>query len=292
MSVSSKFENFCNAILINDSTVGNIQYRYGRVTRQLNEDFWGTTSSTSHSLYVGSYGRDTEIHVSDVDILMQLPYSQFELYNGYQTNGQSALLQAVRNSIQKTYKSSIKGDGQVVVVSWTDGVVFEILPCFINDDGESYTYPDTNNGGSWKTTNPVPERKAIKAANDAYNKNLKRLCRMARVWKDKWSVPIGGLLIDTLAYDFMSTWEWRYKSYTYYDWMIRDFFLYLKTRSTSQDYWLAPGSHHRVYRKGNFGYKASQCYNIAIEAVRYEKDEMPYSANLKWKEIFGNIFVG
>ncbi|WP_343237364.1 hypothetical protein [Stenotrophomonas maltophilia group sp. RNC7] len=32
-----------------------------------------------------------------------------------------------------------------------------MVPGFINTDGISYTYPDTNNGGSWKTTNPMAE---------------------------------------------------------------------------------------------------------------------------------------
>ena len=50
---------------------------------------------------------------------------------------------------------------------------------------------------------------------------------MARAWKDNWDVPIGGLLIDTLAYNFIKDWEHRDKSYTYYDWMSRDFFEYL-----------------------------------------------------------------
>src|SRR5690606_23686234 len=161
-------------------------------------------------------------------------------------NGQSALLQAVKESLKTTYPTThLKGDGQVVIVAFDDGVKFEILPAFINEDNVSYTYPDTHNGGSWKTTAPVRERNASRTANTTWNYNLKRLCRMARVWKDEWSVPIGGLLIDTLAYDFMQTWPDRDKSYTYYDWMVRDFFLYLKNQDSTQQYWLTPGSNKR-----------------------------------------------
>lgn len=292
MSISTKFQNFCTAIRIKSSTVSNISYRYGRITKQLNTDFWGTDSSTSHSLYVGSYGRDTYIHVSDIDMLFRLPYSVYERINSHQGNKQSALLQEVRNSLKKTYTTThMRGDGQVLVIRWGDGVRFEILPCFINKN-DSFTYPDTNDGGKWKTTNLKPEIKAIKDANSAWNGNLKNLCRMARAWKDKWDVPIGGLLMDTLAYNFLKSWAHREKSYLYYDFMTRDFFAYLKGQNKEKNYWLAPGSNQYVWRAGTFEYKALRCYNISLEAINYEEREMPYSANGKWQEIFGSKFTG
>src|SRR5581483_4558062 len=153
----------------------------------------------------------------------QLPYEYYENYDNYTTNGQSALLQAVRDSIKNTYSTShIGGDGQVVKINFDDGISFEIVPCFVNDD-DSFTYPDTNSGGSWKVTNPKPEIKAIREGDELWNYNLKRLCRMARAWKDEWNVPMGGLLIDTLAYQFLKGWEYNDRSFLYYDWMTRDF---------------------------------------------------------------------
>lgn len=291
MSVSEKFASFCTRIRISDSVSGDIAYRYKRITKQLNTDFWDTESEISHSLYVGSYGRNTAIHVSDVDILFQLPYSDYVKYNNYLTNGQSALLQDVRDSIRKTYSTShISGDGQVVKLNFNDGVSFEIVPCFINKN-DSYTYPNSNDGGSWKVTNPTPEIKAIRDADKEWNYNLKRLCRMTRVWKDEWSVPMGGLLIDTLAYGFLKNWNHRTDSFIYYDWMTRDFFEYLKNQDPKKTYWLAPGSGQYVLRKGDFEYKALRCYNLALEAIDYEERKMPHSANGKWKEIYGVKFI-
>ena len=74
--------------------------------------------------------------------------------------------------------------------------------CPRSSDG-SYTHPNANDGGSWKTTNPQPEIEAIRNRNGVCNGNLVRLCRMARAWKSKWDVSIGGFLIDTLAYQFI-----------------------------------------------------------------------------------------
>lgn len=289
MSISDWFKTFCSNLRMSDTVVSNVNSRYKQITKRVNIDYWSSTSETNHSLYVGSYGRGTAIHVSDIDIIVQLPYSTYEKFNKHTGNGQSALIQELKTVLQKTYsKSFVRGDGQVVKINFTDGICYEIVPGFINKDGESYTYPDTNSGGSWKVTNPRAEIKEINSKNTTWNKNLKRLCRMARAWKDKWEVPIGGLLIDTLAYNFLNTWEYKTNSFTYYDWMSRDFFEYLKDQDTNQQYWLAPGSNQRVYRAGGFEYKALRCYNISLEAI--EKEKYPTTAKSKWREIYGTKF--
>jgi len=288
LNVGDTFRSFCKNILIPSSTNDDIRYRYKRITKQLNKDFWNYDSDTLHSLYVGSYGRDTDIIVSDIDILFWLPYNEYLRYNRYVGNSQSALLQDVKKSIQKTYpETHLRADGQVIIVHFTDGVRFEIVPCFERTDS-SFSYPDTNNGGSWKKTDPRPEIKAVKTRNDATNGNMKHLCRMARAWKKEWSVPMGGLHIDTLAYNFLGTWEHKGKSEIYYDWMSRDFFKYLSEQNTDQEFWYALGSYQKVYRKGAFEYKAKQCYKIALEAI--EKQDYPYTAKSKWREIYGTKF--
>ena len=290
MSVSTWFKTFNTNLRIPTTTVSNIRARYKQITKRINIDYWSSYSETSHSLYVGSYGRGTDIVVSDIDILAQLPYETYLKFKAYDSNGQSALLQEVRNVIARTYSTTrLRGDGQVVVVKFTDGVIFEIVPAFINDD-DSYTYPDTNNGGSWKITNPKPEIDEINRANNEWNKNLKRLCHMARAWKYKWDVPIGGLLIDTLAYNFLRDWKYNDKSYAYYDWMSRDFFEFLKNQNEDQEYWLSPGARQRVWRKGKFEYKAKRCYNISLEAIKSEGNTHHYTAKSKWREIYGIKF--
>ena len=291
MGLSIWFSDFCSNIQVNNA--GSISTRYKTITRRLNTEFWETTSDTSHSLYVGSYGRNTAIRgFSDLDMVFELPSSLYFQYDKYNGNGQSALLQAVRNAMQKTYPtSSIGADGQIIAISFQDGVKFEIVPVFTNKAG-SYTFPDSNNGGSWKTTNPRPEIKAIKNRNSLCNNNLIPLCRMMRAWKRKWDVPVGGLLIDTLAYQFIESYEYRDKSYVYYDYMCRDFFKWMSNQSSEQTYWKAPGSGQHVYVKGLFQYKATRCYNISLEAITHETADpkREYSAKLKWREIFGTSF--
>lgn len=291
MGVSENFSTFCNNLRMSETTVSNVQYRYKQITKRINSDFWNSSSDSLHSLYVGSYGRGTAIHVSDIDIIVRLPVEKYHQYNKHIGNGQSALLQEVKTSLKQTYSTShVKADGQVIGIDFKDGVSFEIVPAFQNTDSSSYTYPDSNSGGSWKVTYPREEMAAMNELNRLTNKNLKRLCRMARAWKDKNSVPISGILIDTLAYKFIKDWTFRDKSYLYYDFMSRDFFEYLKNLSTTIEFWYAPGSNRRVYKLKNFQMKAKQSYELALVAIEYEKSNMPLSAKSKWRDIYGSKF--
>ena len=291
MGLADWFRDFCSNLTVKDR--GTISTRYHNITRRLNSDYWNTTSDTAHSLYVGSYGRNTATEgFSDLDMIFQLPYSEYERYNGYAGNGQSALLQAVKKSIEKTYATtSIRGDGQVILVPFSDGITFEVVPAFRNND-DSFTFPDANSGGGWRVTNPKPEIAAIRSRSSETNGNLVQLCRMARAWKRKWDVPIGGLLIDTLAYQFIENWQYRDKSYFYYDYMSRDFFKWLADQDSNKDYWKAPGSGQYVYGKGLFQYKAKRCYNISLEAIEHEiaTPKREWSAKQKWREIYGTSF--
>lgn len=289
MGVGEDFQQFCSNVSVHDRE--GISNRYQLITRRLNLEFWKTDSNIYHSFYTGSYGRGTAIGLtSDVDMLFWLPYEYYAKYSGYQTNGQSAMLQAVREAIKKTYPiSDVGADGQVVVVPFTDCITFEILPAFENKDG-SFTFPNANAGGSWKTTNPKPEMAAINARDAECNYNFKMLGRMARAWKAQWSVPISGLLIDTLAYYFIRDWPYRDKSYLYYDWMSRDFFDYLAGQPADKTYWLSPGAYQYVWRTGSFEYKATRGRNIAIAAIDYASKNQTWSARQSWREIYGTNY--
>ena len=292
MGLADWFSSFCANIQVKDSD-GTISARYKAIIKRLNTDYWTTTSDTAHSLYVGSYGRNTAINgFSDLDMIFQLPYSVYQQYDAHAGNGQSALLQAVKTSIEKTYSTtSIKADGQVILVPFTDGITFEVVPAFINTD-DSYTHPDANEGGSWRNTNPRAEIDAIRTRNAACNGNLIQLCRMMRSWKANWTVPIGGLLVDTLAYQFIENYEYREKSYLYYDFSCRDFFKWMAAQDEEQEFWRAPGSRAYVYGKGLFQHKAKRCYNVSLEAIEHEmaNPKREWSAKQKWREIFGTAF--
>ena len=282
MTVKEMFEEFLANLGIDNKE--QISGRYGEITCCLNQNYRDSDSKTSYSLQVGSYGRYTAIRgISDLDMIYMMPKSQWDRFKD---GRQSALLQEVKKTIKERYpRTELRGDGQVVVVSFDNHQV-EVVPAFEQEDG-NFKYPDTNNGGSWPITKPRSEIKAISDLDKDKNYNLRRLCKMARAWKNKHAVVMGGLLIDTLAYNFLkSTSAYDKKGFSVYDCMVRDFFRFL-SEQPDQDYYLAPGSNQHVKVKKKFQKKAEKAYNLCIAAIAAQGQS---SAHKKWKKIFGRPF--
>ncbi|MBP0611505.1 hypothetical protein J8J42_00400 [Chryseobacterium sp. cx-311] len=287
MDIKQTFQDFSTNLVVNNQD--NIENRFGLITQRLNEDFHDIKSKSENGVYVGSYGRDTAINgVSDLDLIFILPDSLYSQYNNREGNKQSQLLQDVKNSINKTYPNSkVRGDGQVVVLKFTKDHI-EVCPCFLESDG-TFTYPDSNNGGSWKKTNPTPEAKEIFSYDKRCNGNLILLCRYVRAWKNKCGVKIGGLLIDTFVYNFFKS-ESKYEKYNYekHDLLIRDFFEYLKNIDDNRRYWYALGSKQHVYKKNsNFKSKARKAFKNVEEAIEKNENDTVYEI---WRKVFGKAF--
>ncbi|SNR60275.1 hypothetical protein SAMN06265371_106185 [Lutibacter agarilyticus] len=287
MNTSEIFQQLLSNLIIKNKD--QISRKYKNITKALNKDFFDDESEIKNSLQVGSYGRKTAVNgISDLDMLFELTPELFTKYDNLQNNGQSTLLQDVKSAILNTYSTTdIRGDGQVVVVSFTNDIV-EVCPVFEQSDG-SYKYPDTNNGGKWKKTNPKPEISEINSFNITTNSNLKNLAKMTRAWKNKCGVKIGGLLIDTLCYEFLvANTNHHTTTFSDYDIFVRDFFEYLKNLDKNRDFWYAPGSNQKVYKKkSNFISKAKKAHKNVLEAIDKENNSTVYTI---WKKVFGYPF--
>ncbi|KPU83086.1 nucleotidyltransferase [Psychromonas sp. PRT-SC03] len=281
MTTSEMFkELFRNLAIDNAATIST---KYGEITRSLNQNFRYTESKTNNTLQVGSYGRWTGIKgISDLDMLYIMPNSQWDTYK----NDQSKLLTDTKDAIKARYpKTEVKVDRLVVQVIYTNFMV-EVQPVFRRRDGGFY-YPDTYKGGSWKVTKPQEEIDEVKNFVDNKTSNFRHLCKMARTWKNKHGVGMGGLLIDTLAYNFLnSTTDYDDKSFTDYDWMCRDFFKYLADEPNKNHY-AALGSRQQVKVRSKFQRKAKKAYDLCLKAIDAGEAD---SANKKWKKVFGRPF--
>lgn len=286
MSVANMFKGFLDNLKVDNAE--QVGLRYGEITKSLNQQFRDSDSTTANSLQVGSYGRYTGIKgISDLDMLYIMPKTKWDTYKD---GRQSQLLTDVKDAIKARYpKTTIKVDRLVVTVTYTNFHV-EVQPVFeeTDADGNSYfQYPDTYDGGKWRVTKPRQEMAAVKSLNEEKNKNLRLLCKMARAWKNKHGVAMGGLLIDTLAYNFLkSTTEYDDKSYLYFDWLSRDFFKYLSDEP-DKDHYQAPGSNQDVKVKKRFQPKAKEAYELCLKAIEAEKED---NVNDKWKKVFGRHF--
>lgn len=283
MTTAEIFRTFVGNLRIENHT--QIEGRYGEITAALNKNFRDTESKTANSLQVGSYGRWTAIKgISDLDMLYIVPTLKWDTYN--KDGGQSKLLADTKKAIQARYpRTNIYVDRLVVCVLYTNFYI-EVQPVFELEDG-SFKYPDTKNGGSWKITKPREEIRATKEFIDNKNKNLRHLCKMLRAWKNKHGVGIGGLLIDTLAHNFLaSTDAYDNRSYSYHDYMVRDFFHYASNLQ-DQDYYLALGSRQRVRVKQKFQRPAKIAHDLCCEAIDATGKD---NEGKKWQKVFGSEF--
>lgn len=282
MSIADDFKTFLDNIKIDNADT--IALRYGEVTAALNKEFRDTESKTANSLQVGSYGRWTAIKgISDLDMIYIMPAAKWETYKD---GKQYELLRDTKDAIKRRYPSTtVKVDRLVVRALYNDFHI-EVMPAFKMADG-SFKYPDTANGGSWKITKPQAEIDEMREANKRKNRNLRRLCKMSRAWKNKHGVAMGGLLIDTLAYNFLeSTDEYDEKSYYYYDYMCRDFFKFLADQPKQSEY-AALGSRQRVRVKKRFERKAKKAYDLCLKAIEASGQR---NERQKWRDVFGNAY--
>jgi hypothetical protein len=267
---------------------GDIATSYANITTRLNKDFWDTDSDLTHRRQVGSYGRQTAIHgISDLDMIFELPWQLYEQYKKRENNGPSQLLQAIRQSLLNRYpKTKIKGDGQVVVLPFQNYMV-EVLPAFFDKDADGYRFPDSNDGGCWRVCKPVQEMAAVDERNTRTNRNYKHVCKMLRAWKNNHGVSMGGLLLDTLVYNFFGQ-DQSFDNATYadYDKLMVSVFSYIGNL-TQQDYWAAPGSGQRVYTSGKFQSRAKKSAAKCVEAAAADTDEK--KAKL-YRHVFGRTF--
>ncbi|QSS98754.1 nucleotidyltransferase [Pontibacillus sp. ALD_SL1] len=286
MSIEEAFGEYID--FLKDIKMEDKEKRMKRITKKLNKVYYdGNESETDHFLLVGSLGRHTAIKgVSDVDMAFVFPEKMYTQYNERKNNGQKDLLQDVKSTLKELApRTIVRGDGQVVVLEYSDYQV-ELCPYFEKDD-DSYLYPNSNNGGSWKVTKPVPEITEAEIMIDVTNENFQNVCHLMRAWKNQQGFKFGGLLIDTLVCNFFKDND-KYNNCDFSDYpqLLKDFYSYLKDLNKEQSYWKALGSNQHVYNKdGKFVTKAKKAYN-KIKDVDNDSEEM-YS---KMRELFGTKF--
>lgn len=283
--LTQSFEKFIESIQLDN--VKDIETKFKSITKRLNTSYYNNNSETEHGYIVGSVGRETAIKgISDLDMLFVLPDELYKQYDDDNWNGQKELLKAVKLELRKRYPNSeLRSDGQVIVITFNNYII-EVCPAFEEQDGR-YTYPDSNNGGKWKKTDPLVEIEESKCLIRHTDKHFKYVCQMVRAWKNHVGFKMGGLLIDTLVYNFFNKYP-EYKSTKFDDYvsLLKDLFNYFKDLNKNQKFWFALGSNQHAYNK------SSKFITKAKDAYEKIKDLNQYSTSIidELQELFGTSF--
>lgn len=287
MTVGTRFSQFLSNLMLTPDQRSDGQVKHTGVRQCLDSWYYGSAYA-GNGILVGSWGKSTEIRPPrDIDIIFVLPKEVYDRFNTRPGNKQSQLLQEVKAVLQKTYPSTVmKGDGQVVSVPFTSYAV-EVVPAFLRTGGQYYIC-DTNNGGRYKTTDPNAEIAKVKSSNDTTSGNTRDLIRMLKCWQTYCNVQLRSFLIELLVIEFLDTWENRGKTTVYYDWMVRDFFNFLKGKSSWNSV-TVPGTYETIYLgDSDWKSKAESAHTRAAKACDYEQsDSTGYYAGVEWQKIFG-----
>jgi predicted nucleotidyltransferase len=141
--------------------------------------------ATNQVVRIGSYVRRSAIKSSsDIDLLLVLKRDAVKQGDHYKRS--DTVLQNVRYQLQDRFtKTDIGRDGQVIVVSFRDGLhPVDVVPGFFSGPGEDnypvFCIPDGY--GWWTATSPQLHNKYISDADKRSGGKLKSVARLVKYW--------------------------------------------------------------------------------------------------------------
>lgn len=279
--MEKEFKKFCNDIRLTTNQKEDAKKKYKGVCKTLHKEYYESEYDGKTKLLFGSYKTKTNIRplteMQDVDVIFKIPQETFNKFDNYESNGQSALLQEIKDILNETYSTTdkIRAWSKVVLVKMTKCTHnVEVLPALENEDS-TFTIPNSKNGGSWDNFDPRKQVEEFQTSNDDTNGLTAELGRMMKSWvrntstMDYSSYELLGLVIIFLGTEFKDGAE-----YEDYHEVVKNFLDYVKLRCSDDD------------RKKHI----QTAYNRAVKAIEYMEDDKPKEASEEWRKIFGDKF--
>lgn len=275
--MKKQFVTFNSNIRLTENQESDAKTKYDGVCRTLHNSYYSSVYNAKTKFLFGSYKKKTNIRPivkeQDVDVLFYMPDSEFEKYDNYKGNGQSALLATIRAVLKDTYTTTdrIKAWGKVVLVEFSENKHnIELLPAWKNSDG-TFKIPNTENGGSWETFNPRDDIEVFQTSNTNTDRQTATLSRMIKSWKrNTTSVTLKPFKIEQYVIDFLD----------------KNYDINIKMSKVSQMFFEYLLEHIDIYNKSH----VETALNRSNKAIKYEDDEKYDKACSEWKKIFGDLF--
>ena len=220
----------------------------------------------------------------DIDVMAFFSQKVFDRFDGYAVNGQSALLQEVKEKLEPAFPQTRKrGDGQVVQIAF-NSIMVELVPVLDAGYGQ-LLMPDTHGGGSWKTVDPRAQIALVENSDRENAGNLRPLCKMMKRWKHACEVDLKSFAIELMVVEFFRTYEYRKNDYFWYDWFVRDCLRFFRSKVNG---WVTvPGTGEIVWLGNAWAAELDKAIAIAERACDLERDDFAILAGEEWQKIFG-----
>lgn len=275
-----EFLDFINEITLTQCQCEDAQTKYTGVCQKLYSHYYNGEYDDGKKYLFGSYKTKTNVRPltedQDVDVLFKIPQSMYDKFDKYESNGQAALLQEVRNILKEKYTTTdtIKAWGKVVLVQFQENHHnVELLPALEQDDG-AFLIPNSENGGSWETFDPRAEVERFQTSNESTNGLTRELAKMLKTWAHNttsMSYKSCKRLDDVIT--FLDEFYPQGKETTSYAKIVFDFFDYMSSRC---------GDDIKSY--------INTALSHARKALEYDSNEKPVEASEQWRIIFGDKF--
>jgi hypothetical protein len=286
IGVRQRFQRFHEDLLLTRDQIEDGLTKQLGVRQSLQRAYYDRSTDTPPGFVVGSWGKGTGVRPPlDVDVFFELPVAVYHRINGNVGNVQSQLLQEIRSHLVQTYRqTNMRGDGQVVTVGFNT-IAVEVVPAFRYDEHGRFYMPETNGGGRWKMVDPVAEMATIEAADRASSGNTRPMARMLKTWKRECGVPLKSYQVELLVAEFMSNYVYSQQDYYWYDWFMRDFFIFLCGKAWANI--VIPGTFEVINLGNDWHSRAVSARDRALKACEYEYNDWTIIAGEEWQKIFG-----
>lgn len=246
--------------------------KYRRVAKTLHNAYYSTEYDGSTKLLIGSYGKRTNIRPpADIDLLFKIPAETYDRYSNYEGNGQSALLQDIRQKLSESYTTTekISAWGKVVLVKFSEGSHdVELLPAF--EVGGVFMIPNSENGGSWESFDARADMQTISNSDEENGGAARPLIKMIKRWRNHTpSLHLKSYEIELLVVEFLENHSVSGDSWSE---IVAAFFGWLNNKSN------------------DYSSYVSSANSRAIKARECELTGKLKEACDEWRKVFGNRF--
>jgi len=250
----------------------------------------------SDYLIIGGHGKGTAIRPADtVDVLYVLP-ANLQPENRPATGGRSLGLE-MAVVLRERFSDITQAPEGWLAVKPGDGIprhetAVRLIPCFPRHPAEErhgFLVADPGSATAWRVIDPAAEMACLQAADAASGNKASHLILMLKAWRKAGHIDIGALALELLVTDFVSVWTYHRRGLLFYDWMVRDFFFWLRFQRDRAV--PIPGGPELLSVGGSWLSAANDAYAAARMACLLERDNAGDDALGHWEGIFGAAFT-